>query len=49
MSKVAPDVLMNNGARILRWRGTPLPGQVMVFLHGLGDGADVWRPVIGFP
>ncbi len=46
MSKVAPDVLMSNGARMLRWRGSPLPGQVVVFLHGLGDGADVWRPVI---
>lgn len=46
MSKVAPDVLTHNGTRMLRWRGSPLPGQVLVFLHGLGDGADVWRPVI---
>jgi len=46
MSKVAPDVLMNNGARILRWRGTPLPGQVMVFLHGLPGhgGSDFHDP-----
>lgn len=46
MSQVAPDVMTKSGARMLRWRGTPLPGQVFVFLHGLGDGADVWRPVI---
>ena len=46
MSRVAPDVLIEGGVRKLRWRGTPFPGQVLVFLHGLGDGADVWRPVI---
>lgn len=46
MAKIAPDVRVENGVRMLRWRGTAFPGQVIVFLHGLGDGADVWRPVM---
>lgn len=46
MSKITPDVRVENGMRLLRWRGAAFPGQVIVFLHGLGDGADVWRPVI---
>lgn len=46
MAKVAPDVLVEEGVRLLRWRGTPIPSRVIVFLHGLGDGADVWRPVV---
>lgn len=46
MSRIAPDTLVEGGIRKLRWRGTPFPGQVLVFLHGLGDGADVWRPVV---
>lgn len=46
MSRVSPDVLVEGGVRKLRWRGTPFPGQVIFLLHGLGDGADVWRPVI---
>ena len=46
MSKIAPEVLVEGGVRLLRWRGTPVPGRVLVYLHGLGDGADVWRPVM---
>jgi len=46
MSKITPDERVENGVRLLRWRGTAFPGQVIVFLHGLGDGADVWRPVM---
>lgn len=46
MSKIPPDEQVSDGVRMLRWRGTPFPGRVFVFLHGLGDGADVWRPVI---
>lgn len=46
MSKITPEILMEDGVRMLRWRGTSFPGQVIVFLHGLGDGADVWRPVM---
>lgn len=38
--------MVEAGVRIVRWRGTAFPGEVFVFLHGLGDGADVWRPVI---
>ncbi|MFK8013950.1 MAG: alpha/beta fold hydrolase [Gammaproteobacteria bacterium] len=33
-------------ARVLRWRGAGLARRVVVFLHGLGDTADVWRPVM---
>lgn len=46
MSMIEPHVAVAQGARMLRWRGTPYPNQVLVFLHGLGDGADVWRPVV---
>lgn len=46
MSKIVPEVIVEGGVRLLRWRGTPFPGRVLVFLHGLGDGADVWRPVM---
>jgi len=46
MSRIAPQVSVSHGVRMLRWRGTPFPGQALVFLHGLGDGADVWRPVL---
>ena len=33
-------------ARVLRWRGAGPAPRVLVFLHGLGDSADVWRPVL---
>ena len=46
MTKIEPQVLVEHGVRQLLWRGTPFPGRVIVFLHGLGDGADVWRPVM---
>ncbi|MFK8015715.1 MAG: alpha/beta fold hydrolase [Gammaproteobacteria bacterium] len=39
-SDIRPD------ARVLRWRGAGPARRVVVFLHGLGDTADVWRPVM---
>lgn len=46
MSNIPAHAIVQDGVRMLRWRGSPFPGEVMVFLHGLGDGADVWRPVL---
>ncbi|MFK7878060.1 MAG: alpha/beta fold hydrolase [Paracoccaceae bacterium] len=46
MAKITPFATVEDGVRLLRWRATPFLGRVMVLLHGLGDGADVWRPVV---
>ncbi len=41
-----PTLAKFGGTRFLRWRGAGLPGSPLVFLHGLGDGADIWNPVL---
>jgi len=41
-----PTEVYQSGIRLLRWRGAGLPGSPLVFLHGLGDGADIWAPVL---
>jgi len=43
---LSPETSISHGARMLRWRGKGLSTSVQVFLHGLGDGADMWRPVM---
>ena len=42
----APEVRVAQGVRLLRWGAAAAQGPVLVFLHGLGDGADIWRPVV---
>ncbi len=41
-----PSPATIGGVRLLRWRGAGLPGSPLVFLHGLGDTADIWQPVL---
>lgn len=41
-----PTEVEHDGIRVLRWRGAGLPGAPLVFLHGLGDGADIWDVVL---
>ncbi len=41
-----PREARHGGMRMLRWRGAGLPGSPLVLLHGLGDGADIWSPVL---
>lgn len=40
-----PEVARAQGLRILRWRGDG-GGAPLVLLHGMGDGADVWRATV---
>lgn len=42
----APVNVSHGGMRFLRWRGAGIPGSPLVLLHGLGDGADIWGPVL---
>jgi len=35
-----------DSTRSLYWQAPAASGRTMVLLHGLGDGADVWRPVM---
>lgn len=43
---LAPIEVSHGGMRFLRWRGAGIPGSPLVLLHGLGDGADIWGPVL---
>lgn len=42
-----PEPTSVSGLRCLAWPGQAMSGPTLVFLHGIGDGADMWRPVIG--
>ena len=46
LNATGPQAVHHGGMRILRWRGAGLPGSPLVLLHGLGDGADIWSPVL---
>lgn len=41
-----PAAFDHGGMRFLRWRGAGIPGSPLVLVHGLGDGADIWGPVL---
>lgn len=43
-----PIAVFHGGTRLLRWRGAGLSGAPLVLLHGLGDGADIWNPVLKY-
>ncbi len=40
-----PEVMQAQGLRVLRWKGQG-GGVPLVLLHGMGDGADVWRATV---
>ena len=42
---LAPEASQVQGLRVLRWKGQG-GGVPLVLLHGMGDGADVWRATV---
>lgn len=46
ISPWSPRAARFAGLRALCWDGWRETDECLVFLHGLGDGADIWRPVL---
>lgn len=45
-AQLLPLVERHMGMRVLRWSGSAPECEALVLLHGMGDGADVWRATV---